>query len=560
MGYRIGLDFGTTNSTLSYIDQSGNIETFRYPGPAGTDYIPSCVAFTKNRNSEVTRIGREALRVAGSEGTEFYKDMKMVLPRPENERQRLGWGGKKDPEDVIVEYLKRILLSEKRGDYSFKKEIGNIEGIVVSVPQAWITRQPNHLGRPKLEKIIKDRLGLPLVQLISEPVAAAAYYGYWHKAEHKRSFKGNILVCDMGGGTFDVTLCKLDENRVEVLANDGNGISELGKAGVYFDTKLLQIAYQRSDKNKELQPGTNVFYELYKRLQEYKVDCAQFITDNIQTATMHPSYSKRLPIIESPLVCYMHEVEEAFSEVKHGIENVLRRFLNLNHLEAKEAKGEIISDEDKTHIDGVILVGGFNEFELTRQTIKKFLVENKKYITGDLNFIEEVNSRMAAKAISFGATLIANDIVHVEEIYPHTVGIVLEWRLINANEDDEIKLINKKSYIPLIMGKNKIGKYKAPFFHNSYLLAFEPHPRLTIYIKPGSGDNIAEKEIPRTLDINLPNFKLENRWQVGMKLDDSQIAYIVFKDEIDNKESPPYELGNILTEMFGLDGLILTKD
>ena len=110
------------------------------------------------------------------------------------------------------------------------------------------------------------------------------------------------------------------------------------------------------------------------------------------------------------------------------------------------------------------------------------------------------------------------------------------------------------------MGKNKIGKYKAPFFHNSYLLAFEPHPRLTIYIKPGSGDNIAEKEIPRTLDINLPNFKLENRWQVGMKLDDSQIAYIVFKDEIDNKESPPYELGNILTEMFGLDGLILTKD
>src|SRR5690606_8584876 len=124
-------------------------------------------------------------------------------------------------------------------------EIGNIDGIVVSVPQAWMTRQPNHQGRPKLEKIIKEKLGLPMIQLISEPVAAAAYYSHWYNNEYKTPFQGNILVCDMGGGTFDVTLCKLDENKVEVLGNDGNGIAELGKAGVYFDTKLLQLAYKR---------------------------------------------------------------------------------------------------------------------------------------------------------------------------------------------------------------------------------------------------------------------------------------------------------------------------
>ncbi|MFN4150876.1 MAG: Hsp70 family protein, partial [Candidatus Sericytochromatia bacterium] len=83
MGYKIGLDFGTTNSTLSYIDSSGNLETFRYPGPAGSDYIPSCVAITKNKTNESVRIGREALRIAGNEDTEFYKDIKMILPRPQ---------------------------------------------------------------------------------------------------------------------------------------------------------------------------------------------------------------------------------------------------------------------------------------------------------------------------------------------------------------------------------------------------------------------------------------------------------------------------------------------
>ncbi|MBC7473163.1 MAG: Hsp70 family protein, partial [Candidatus Sericytochromatia bacterium] len=425
------------------------------------------------------------------------------------------------------------------------------------VPQSWITRQPNHLGRPKLEKIIKEKLNLPLIQLISEPVAAAAYYSHWYKNEHNEYFKGNVLVCDMGGGTFDVTLCKLNENKVEVLKNDGNGISELGRAGVYFDTKLLQIAYQRTEE-KELKTGTNTFYELYKKLQEYKVDCANYITENIQTANLHPSYSKKLPIIESPLICYMSEVEEAFAEVKIGIESVLSRFINLKLLQEKETNNTF-DDSDKIKIDQVIFVGGFNEFELTRQAIKNFLLNNSQYINGEMKFIEEINARMAAKAISFGATLIANNHVHVEEIYPHTVGIVLEWKLLNKSES-EIKLVNKKSYIPLIKGKNKISEYKTPTFYEDYLLAFEPHPKLTLYIQPGSGQNTAEKEIPKSIDIVLPNFSLENRWKVGMKLDDSQLAYIVFTDELKNQESIPYELGNILTEMFGLDGLIISND
>lgn len=558
MVYKIGLDFGTTNSTLSYIDSSGNLETFRFPGPSGTDYIPSCVSITKSKSTESIRIGREALRVAGNDETEFYKNIKMVLPRPKEEWASLGWFGQKNPEEIISEYLKKILLSDKRGDYSFKKEIGDIGGVVVSVPQAWMTRQPNHKARPLLEKIIREDLGLPLVQLISEPVAAAAYYSYWYKNNYKAPFQGNLLVCDMGGGTFDVTLCKLKGTKVEVLNNDGNGISNLGKAGVHFDTKLLQLAYKRSGNGKDLEIGSNIFYELYKRLQEYKVDCSQIITENIQTALIHPSYAKKLPIIESPLVCYMSDVEEAFFEVKQGIETVLNRFLNIDKLDIELKKGNL-KESDKTHIDAVIFVGGFNEFELTRHSIKNFLEKNKNYISGDMNFIEDINSRMAAKAISFGATLIANDYVQVEEIYPHTIGIVLEWKVINGDKD-KLRLVNKKSYIPLIKGKNKISKYKETNFYNDYLLAFDSHPKLTLFINPNSGEKIAEKEIPKTVNITLPNFKPENRWKVGMKLDESQIAYIVFQDEINKTYSKDYELGNILTEMFGLDGLILSKD
>ncbi|MFN8670718.1 MAG: Hsp70 family protein [Candidatus Sericytochromatia bacterium] len=543
--YKIGLDFGTTNSILSYINTSNNLETFKYPGVSGTDYIPSCVSYDQNK--DITRIGRDAFRIAGDKSTDFYKDLKMFLPRTEKESQKLGWHGNKNPEEVITDYLKKLLISDKRNNYSFKKEIGEIEGIVVSIPQAWLTRQANHLGRPKLEKILKENLKIPLIHLVSEPVAAAAYYSHWHKEQYNDFFDGNLLVCDMGGGTFDVTLCKLSKNKVEVIANDGNGLFELGKAGVYFDTQLLKIAYKRIEPNEPLKEGTPMFYELYKQLQEYKVDCSQHITDNIQTALLHPLYSKKLPIMESPIVCYMSEVEEAFFEVKKGIENVLDRFLRTNQA------------EDKLQIDGVIFVGGFNEFELTRHTIKHFLNRNKKLIKGEMKFIEEITSRMSAKAISYGATLIANDFVKVEELYPHTIGIVLEWREVKDTKK-EIKLINQKEYIPLIKGNDKIRNYNQINFHNEYLLSFEAHPKLTLFVKPNMSKKIAEKELPKTLDIELPNFKKNNRWKVGMRLDESQIAYIVFVDEEKGIESKSYELGNILTEMFGLDGLIISND
>lgn len=542
--YKIGLDFGTTNSILSYINDSGNLETFRYPSVSGADYIPSCVSYDKNK--DFIRIGRDAFRIAGDQSTEFYKDMKMMLPQPEKEYKKLGWNEKKSPEEVITDYLKKLLISDKRNDYSFKKEIGHIEGIVLSVPQAWLTRQANHQGRPKLEKILKENLKLPLIQLISEPVAAAAYYSNWHKEEYNDFFDGNLLVCDMGGGTFDVTLCKLSKNKVEVIMNDGNGLFEIGKAGVYFDTEILKLAYKRIDSTNPLKEGTPIFYEFYKQLQEYKVDCSQQITDNIQTALSHPLYSKKLPIIENPLVCYMSDVETAFSEVKKGMENVLESFLNLH-------KGE------KTQIDRVIFVGGFNEFELTKNTIKNYLNKHIDKISGEMKFIEEITSRMSAKAISYGATLIANDIVKVQEIYPHTIGIVLEWREVKDNKK-EIKLINQKQYIPIIKARDKLINYKKTTYHDQYLLSFEAHPKLTLYIKPHLSNKTAEKEIPKGLDIELPNFNKNNRWKVGMRLDESQIAYIVFIDEEKNIESKPYELGNILTEMFGLNGLIISKE
>ncbi len=84
MGYKIGMDFGTTNSTVAWInDKSGEPEAFKYPGLSGYEYIPSCVAYYEE---EHIAIGRSAYEWADTGEAVFCDNLKMVLPMPSSQR------------------------------------------------------------------------------------------------------------------------------------------------------------------------------------------------------------------------------------------------------------------------------------------------------------------------------------------------------------------------------------------------------------------------------------------------------------------------------------------
>ena len=168
MGYKIGMDFGTTNSTVAYLDESNELEAFRYPGPEGYEYVPSCVAY----DEDGVHIGRDALMLAGESEVLFCDNFKMILPLPEKERGKHGWPGIKSPEKVVADYFRSLLLAENGEASSFKAQRGDIEGIVLGVPHVW-AKEMDHAGRSRLQSVLTEEMGLPLIQLISEPVAAA---------------------------------------------------------------------------------------------------------------------------------------------------------------------------------------------------------------------------------------------------------------------------------------------------------------------------------------------------------------------------------------------------
>lgn len=512
MGYKIGIDFGTTNSTVSYVDTSRkDLKAFKF---VDHEYIPSCIAYGKKGSVSV---GDAALSVATNTGVTFYNNFKMFLPLlSPKDREKYSWNESKVPEDVITDYLKHI-LTESRD--SFKIQKGDIEGIVLSVPHVWNKGDMAHPGREKLQDIIKTRLGLPFIQLVSEPVAAAAYYAY------KMKFTGNLLICDMGGGTFDVTLCKVTPNEVVELHNEGNGEIGLGKAGVFFDRELILT----SGKFEDITQNSEAYYELYGKLQAYKRGQHDTIEEAIINAIDLPRLRSENILEFGKKTFNFHEIEKAFAEVKAGIDEVLKKFNS--------------AIEKKYDVNAIFFVGGFAQFYLVKKAIKETLKIGEK----DPRFSENTNNEMARYAISYGAALLANGMVSIEEKYEHTIGIEGLKRLYRK----DVVLVPK--LIPIIKGGEVLSAYKEFCWSGKdEILSREDDAKLEIplYIQPVSG-KVQKIMLTECYDIKLPNEEIpNNHWYIGLRIDKSKIVYLVFKDK-DGQKGEEYELGGILRLLQG---------
>lgn len=524
MDYKIGIDFGTTNTIVSYLNKSGVLEAFRYPDPSGYEYIPSCVAYEDDGSISV---GRSAYNLAEDPDALFCKDIKMVLPLLDKERENYHWAKEKEPEEVITDYLNYILKMKTEDASSLEAQKGRIEGVVLSVPHVW-AKAMAHPGRDKLQSIVAKNLKLPFIQLISEPVAAAAYYAYKYQKEKSQTFNGNILICDIGGGTFDITLCRVEPGKVEELYNDGNGRGGLGKAGVYFDKTLIQYVYK--ENGKDIKDDSTEFYDIYDKLQENKRNDHVKITKRIKNAVEEPDFWGK-PIMKfGRLKINYNHIKNAFEEVEKGILDVLNRFNS-------------VVNESGYSINAIFLVGGFAQFYPVRKLITDFWKKENK----NSQIIEQIAKEEAHYAISYGATLVANDKILVEEKYEHSIGIEAQKRIPIPGKTGEFSVEYQNVYI--IKGGGKLSEYERPHYAPDGFIAHKENPEIVIFIDEESKNKIIKHTLPDELNIKVPNYGIPgNKWKVGFKINKSKVAYLIFEDE--HGEKAEYELGDILRKVF----------
>jgi molecular chaperone DnaK (HSP70) len=196
--YVFGIDLGTTYSCISYVDEKGEPKVIN--NYEGDNITPSVVNFASPTQVVVGQIAKETA-VIDPKNTILL--VKALMGKSDF---AINYNGEdKSPEEVSA-YILRKLTED-----ASKTINADIKDVVITCPAYFGTAERT---ATKNAGIIA---GLNVLEIISEPTAAAIYYGCAKEQSDK-----TILVYDLGGGTFDVTIMSISADKIEVICSDGN--------------------------------------------------------------------------------------------------------------------------------------------------------------------------------------------------------------------------------------------------------------------------------------------------------------------------------------------------
>ena len=209
----VGIDLGTTFSALAILNSVGRPEIV--PNADGERLTPSAIFFDEE-NAEIIRVGIEAINSRYLNAERSVRWIKRYMGDAKYRRNidRKKW--------TPVE-LSSLILKKLKQDCSAER--GEIRDAVISVPA--------HFDevRRKATMDAGTMAGLNVIGIVNEPVAAALYYAT------TREVSGKVLVYDLGGGTFDVTVMDVRGHDMEIICSQGD--HALG--GVDFDMEVLKM-------------------------------------------------------------------------------------------------------------------------------------------------------------------------------------------------------------------------------------------------------------------------------------------------------------------------------
>jgi molecular chaperone DnaK len=209
----LGIDLGTTYSAMATVDETGRPRMV--PNRDGEILTPSAIYLAPDGSAVV---GQAALDMALEQPERVATLVKRYMGRPEYDRPVAGRTFR--PETLSAIILKKLAQDAQAA-------LGRIEGCVITVPAYYDdTRRQATLNAGRIA-------GLPVLDILDEPTAAALAYACQNGWLHPRPPEASdsvappdqpriVMIYDLGGGTFDVTLVKLARQRFQVLAIEGD--------------------------------------------------------------------------------------------------------------------------------------------------------------------------------------------------------------------------------------------------------------------------------------------------------------------------------------------------
>ncbi|MCK4836028.1 MAG: molecular chaperone DnaK [Candidatus Aminicenantes bacterium] len=372
MAINLGIDLGTTNSCISYLEGS---ETAIIPNPEGSRVIPSMVALTREgkrifgivakrqfvTNSQNTIWGVKRLMGRKFSSKEIQTMQKMVgfeIEEAENGDVKIKVGNKiVSPEEIsgmLLGYLRQIseeYLGEKIGD------------VVITVPAFFNDAQR------QATKNAGEIAGMNVIRIINEPTAAMIAYG------SKVNKDGLYAVYDLGGGTFDISIMEVQGDVYKVLSTLGDTF--LG--GSDFDTRIIDWIISKLDPeiSTDIAHDRNTLQRILQISEKAKIE----LSFNQETLVAIP-YLYHLPDGSN----YHFQKKLTRTQFEHETTGFVDRTISL----IKKSMDEI--NVKPNQIERLILVGGQSRMPLVQKKLIEFFGK-EPYV--DLN-PEEVVAQGAA--------------------------------------------------------------------------------------------------------------------------------------------------------------------
>jgi molecular chaperone DnaK len=368
----VGIDLGTTNSEVAIVE-NGQVRVL--PGEDGDLILPSCVGFS---DTGKLLVGREALRQYAAAPERTVKSIKRWMGT--DHKTTLG-----DKEYLPHEVSAIILRALKQRAENVLGE--TITQAVITVPAYFTDAQR------QATKTAGEIAGLEVLQIINEPTAAALAYDLRSQETEK------VVVYDLGGGTFDVSVVEITGEVTEVFASHGN--NRLG--GDDFD-RLLQLHLMdlfRKQHGVDVPDDAATQARLLRAAEQLKIDLSSHAFATVREAFLGSKGKTALHL----------ETEVARTDFEKLIRPLLQETLEAIDRALTDANLE--ADE----IDRIILVGGSTRIPLVQEMIAKHLGQTP------------TDGIQADLCVALGAALQAGVLVGesvdaiLVDVIPHSLGI-----------------------------------------------------------------------------------------------------------------------------------------
>lgn len=332
----LGIDLGTTYSCVAYVNEMGKPEVI--PNSSNEHTTPSVVWFEEDNH---VIVGRDAKGMASLYPTEVVSFVKRCMGDDSYffECKK----GKLRPEEISSYILRKLVkdASEALGQ--------EIRDVVITCPAYFFIKEREATKRAG------EMAGLNVLQILNEPTAAAISYGM----ENSCDVAKNVLVYDLGGGTFDVTMLQIQKGRIEVVCTGGD--HRLG--GKDWDDTMAELLIRK------LQSESGNFDDLFS-IPESTQDLMLLAEDMKKQLTQKFEAKGRFTYGGGT-----YKLSVSREEFESATNHLLGRTLEFTDFILKDAEAKGVA-----HFDELLLVGGSSKMpQIARALTQKYGVTPKLY-------------------------------------------------------------------------------------------------------------------------------------------------------------------------------------